>query len=55
MKYIPKAQQHGITIWGITDNTSWLYKSGQEFPLMYNADYSKKQAYAAVLQALKGQ
>jgi endo-1,4-beta-xylanase len=55
LKYIPKAQQHGITIWGITDNTSWLYKSGTEFPLLYNADYSKKQAYAAVLQALKGQ
>jgi endo-1,4-beta-xylanase len=55
LKYIPKAQQHGITIWGITDNTSWLYKNGTEFPLMYNADYSKKQAYAAVLQALKGQ
>ncbi len=54
-KNVPKAQQYGITIWGLTDNTSWLYNNGKDFPLMYNADYSKKQAYAAVLQALKGQ
>jgi endo-1,4-beta-xylanase len=55
IKYIPKAQQYRITVWGITDNTSWLYKNGQDYPLLYNADYSKKQAYAAVLQALKVQ
>jgi len=51
---VPKAQQYGITIWGLTDDTSWLYNGGKDFPLMYNADYSKKQAYSAVLQALKG-
>ena len=54
LQYIPKAQQAGITIWGLTDNTSWLYNNGSEFPLLYNANYSKKQAYSAVLQALKG-
>ena len=52
---IPKAQQFRITIWGVSDNTSWLYKNGADYPLLYNADYSKKQAYGAVLQALKGQ
>lgn len=51
---IPKAQQYGITIWGITDNTSWLYKSGQDYPLLYNANYTRKPAYSGVLQALKG-
>lgn len=55
LKYVPKAQQYGITIWGVTDNTSWLYSNGQEFPLLYNADYSKKQAYGAVLQGVRGQ
>lgn len=55
LKYIPKAQQWGITVWGINDTSSWLYKNGQEFPLLYNGDYSKKQAYSAVLHALKGQ
>ncbi|MDI9363852.1 MAG: endo-1,4-beta-xylanase [Flavobacterium sp.] len=54
LKNVPKAQQYGITVWGLTDDSSWLYNSGKDFPLMYNADYSKKQAYAAVLQALKG-
>jgi endo-1,4-beta-xylanase len=54
LKYIPKAQQFGITIWGVTDNTSWLYNNGQDFPLLYNADYSKKQSYSAVSDALKG-
>lgn len=52
---VPKAQQHGITIWGITDNTSWLYNNGLDFPLLYNLDFSKKAAYTAVVQALKGQ
>ncbi|GGH75961.1 hypothetical protein GCM10011379_40090 [Filimonas zeae] len=54
-KYIPKAQQHGITIWGVTDNTSWLYNNGRDYPLLYNADYSKKPAYGAVLQGLRTQ
>lgn len=54
LKHIPKAQQFGITIWGVTDNTSWLYNSGREFPLLYNADYGKKQAYSGVLKGLQG-
>jgi endo-1,4-beta-xylanase len=51
---IPKAQQYGITFWGVIDNTSWLYNNGLDFPLLYNAEYSKKPAYTAVLNALKG-
>jgi endo-1,4-beta-xylanase len=54
IKYVPKAQQAGITIWGLTDNTSWLYKSGADFPLLFNTNYSRKKAYAGVLNALKG-
>lgn len=50
---IPKAQQAGITIWGITDNTSWLFNNGRDYPLLYRADFSKKQAYAGVLQGLQ--
>lgn len=53
-KNIPKAQQFGITIWGVTDNTSWLYNNGKEFPLLYNSNYGKKQAYAGVMNALQG-
>ncbi len=52
-KYIPKAQQAGITVWGLTDNTSWLYNGGKDFPLLFNASYGKKGAYSAVLEELK--
>ncbi len=53
LKHIPPAQQHGITIWGVSDNLSWLYNNGREFPLLYNEDFSKKAAYGGVLGALK--
>lgn len=54
LKYVPAAQQYGITVWGVSDNTSWLYNSGKEFPLMYHSDFSKKVAYSGVLNALRG-
>jgi len=54
LKYIPKAQQFGITVWGVSDNTSWLYNAGKDFPLMYNADFTKKKAYGAMVNAFKG-
>jgi endo-1,4-beta-xylanase len=50
---VPKAQQAGITVWGLTDNTSWLYNNGKDFPLLFNANYGKKSAYGAYLAALK--
>jgi endo-1,4-beta-xylanase len=28
---VPAAQQSGITIWGVTDDTSWLYENGLDF------------------------
>lgn len=54
LKNIPKAQQYGITVWGVSDNTSWLYNGGKDFPLMYHSDFSKKVAYSGVLNALQG-
>jgi endo-1,4-beta-xylanase len=55
LKNIPKAQQGGITLWGVTDKYSWLYNNGKEFPLLYDNNYNKKPSYSAFLQALKGQ
>jgi endo-1,4-beta-xylanase len=55
LKHVPAAQRGGITVWGVTDNTSWLYNNGAEFPVLYNANYMKKPAYAGFLQALKAQ
>jgi endo-1,4-beta-xylanase len=54
LKYVPVAQRGGITIWGLTDNTSWLYKNGAEYPLLYDPAYKWKPAYVSFLKALKG-
>jgi endo-1,4-beta-xylanase len=52
---IPKAQQYGITIWGVDDKDSWLNTSTKaDFPLLYDAGFNIKPAYTSVLQALKG-
>jgi GH35 family endo-1,4-beta-xylanase len=53
MRNVPKAQRYGVTIWGLLDNQSWRYKSGADYPLIYNAAGTKKKAYEAVLNALK--
>lgn len=53
MRNVPKAQRYGVTIWGLLDNQSWRYKSGADYPLLYNASGGKKKAYEAVLNALK--
>lgn len=52
-KYVPAAQRAGITVWGVTDNTSWLYKNGADYPLLYDKDYNRKPAYAGFLSALR--
>ena len=55
LKYIPKPQQAGITVWCVVDKLSWLYNSGTEYPLLYDNDYNKKPAYGGFLQGLKEQ
>lgn len=55
MRHVPAAQRAGITVWGLTDNTSWLYNNGAQYPLLYDQSYNRKPAYASFLQALKGQ
>jgi endo-1,4-beta-xylanase len=52
-KNVPVAQRAGITVWGVTDNTSWLYDNGAQFPLMYDKDYNRKPAYAGFLAGLR--
>jgi endo-1,4-beta-xylanase len=53
MRHVPKAQRYGVTIWGVLDNQSWRYKSGADYPLLYNPGGAKKKAYVAALNALK--
>src|ERR1035437_1041416 len=57
MKNVPAAQQYGITVWGVDDATSWIITSLKktDYPLLFDKNFAKKPAYAAFLQALKGQ
>ena len=55
LKNVPESQRAGITVWGLTDNTSWLYNNGTDYPLLFTQAYFKKPAYISFLQALKGQ
>lgn len=52
---IPKAQQYGITIWGISDNKieheNWL---PNESPNVWDAAYKRKHAYKGVADGLAG-
>ena len=44
-----KADVNAVILWGITDDTSW-HRSN--YPLLFNADFSKKPAYYSFLEAL---
>ncbi|MEN2412339.1 endo-1,4-beta-xylanase [Flavobacterium mesophilum] len=54
-KYIPKAQQYGITIWGVSDNAKehefWL---PNESPNLWDANYARKHAYKGTADGLAG-
>lgn len=54
LRNVPAAQRGGITVWGLSDNYSWLYNNNVEHPLLYDNNYNRKPAYTAFLQALKG-
>nr|WP_315241503.1 endo-1,4-beta-xylanase [uncultured Flavobacterium sp.] len=54
-KYIPAAQQYGITIWGVSDNEQeheyWL---PNESPNVWDASYKRKHAYKGTADGLAG-
>jgi endo-1,4-beta-xylanase len=55
LKNVPAPQRFGITIWGLTDNESWLNTpAAPEFPLLFDKNIAKKPSYTSFLQALEG-
>ncbi|WP_343697060.1 endo-1,4-beta-xylanase [Flavobacterium sp.] len=54
-KYIPAAQQYGITVWGVSDNSKehefWL---PDESPNLWDANYVRKHAYKGTADGLAG-
>lgn len=55
MQNVPADQRAGITVWNLTDESSWIVRGGKkDYPTLYNKDYEKKPAYSGFLQGLKG-
>jgi endo-1,4-beta-xylanase len=55
LKNVPKVQRFGITVWGVTDNESWLNTpSIPDYPLLFNGNLTKKVAYYSFLEGIKG-
>ncbi len=54
---VPAAQRYGVTVWGVSDNYSWIVvnQGHEDFPLLFDAGYHKKTAYAGLWQGLKQQ
>ena len=51
---VPAAQRQDITIWGVNDGNSWLFKGGTDFPLLFDDNFNTKPAFNGALQALQG-
>ena len=45
-----KTEVNAIVFWGVTDNMSWR---GNQYPLIFNENYSKKPAYYGFLEAVQ--
>lgn len=56
-KNIPAAQRYGITIWGVSDKTSWLRNflpyHTIDYPLLYDDNFNKKPAFNEFLRGLQ--
>ena len=54
-KYIPVAQQYGITIWSVSDNVlEHEYWLPNDAPNVWDANYARKHAYKGVADGLAG-
>jgi endo-1,4-beta-xylanase len=56
IKNVPAAQRHGVTVWGVSDQDSWIQTALKktDFPLLFDNGYGKKPAFYSVLLGFKG-
>jgi endo-1,4-beta-xylanase len=57
IRNVPEAQRYGITVWGVGDADSWLrartpYHT-KDYPLLWDDNYNKKNAYTEFLTGLQ--
>ncbi|MFI5130306.1 MAG: endo-1,4-beta-xylanase [Chitinophagales bacterium] len=54
---VPAAQRYGVTVWGVSDNYSWIVttQGNVDFPLLFDQAYRKKPAYSGLWKGLKQQ
>lgn len=54
-KTVPENLRGGITVWGLNDSDSWLrgYLMRDDWPLLFNDDYSPKPAYEGFIEGLQ--
>jgi endo-1,4-beta-xylanase len=57
IRNVPEAQRYGITVWGVGDSDSWLRNRlpyhTKDYPLLWDDNYNKKQAYTGFLTGLQ--
>lgn len=51
---IPEKYKFGITIWGVSDNDSWIrdFYNRNDFPLLFDDNYKPKPAYCKLISNL---
>jgi endo-1,4-beta-xylanase len=53
IRNVPAPQRYGVTVWGVSDTDSWLNTAtSPDAPLLFNASYGKKPAYAGFKQGV---
>ncbi len=57
IRNVPEAQRYGITVWGVSDSDSWLRSRlpyhTKDYPLLWDENFNKKEAYNEFLKALQ--
>jgi endo-1,4-beta-xylanase len=50
---LPASQRYGFTFWGVYDTSTWINATAPDWPLPFDNDFNKKDAYYGILEGLK--